>query len=166
MPDISENIIYYIAGLTVRNVIQNIDCAQRSEAPTLDRTADDYDYVPPPFSLFLIRKNNGVLVEASCGVQKIICCKELCRERVKGAGKRGMKITSKDFLIWKMTNEVLRTRGESLRTYFPSFAEHAHENDPLFWDDCLTQIIKKICERYLLLRIQTYAKQYARQIVL
>ena len=54
-----------------------------------------------------------------------------------------MKITSKGFLIRKLTNEVLRTRGESLRTYFPSFAEHAHENDPLFEDDHLTQIVKK-----------------------
>ena len=63
---------------------------------------------------------------------------------MKGTGKGEMKITSKGFLIRKMTNEVLRTRGESLRTYFPSFAEHAHENDPLFEDDHLTQIVKKI----------------------
>ena len=42
-----------------------------------------------------------------------------------------------------MTNDIPRARGESLRTYFPSFAEHAHENDPLFQDDYLTQIAKK-----------------------
>ena len=113
------------------------------------------------------RKNNGGLVQASYGVQKIITfCEKLFRERVKGTGKGEMKITSKGFLIRKLTNEVLRTRGESLRTYFPSFAKHAHENDPLFEDDHLAQIVKKICERYLLLRMQTYAKQYTRQIVL
>ena len=77
-----------------------------------------------------------------------------------------MKISSKDFLIRKMTNDMLRARGESLRTYFPSFADHAHENNPLFEDDHLTQIVKKLCEKYLLLRMQTYAKQYTRQIVL
>ena len=65
-----------------------------------------------------------------------------------------------------MTNDMLRARGESLRTYFPSFADHAHENDPVFEDDHLTQIVKKLCEKYLLLRMQTYAKQYTRQIVL
>jgi len=54
-----------------------------------------------------------------------------------------MKISSKYFLIRKMTNDMLRARGESLRTYFPSFADHAHENDPVFEDDHLTQIVKK-----------------------
>ena len=43
-----------------------------------------------------------------------------------------------------MTNDILRADGESIRTYFPSFAEHAHENDPVFEDYHLTQIGKKI----------------------
>ena len=161
LSDFTENIIYYIAGFIVRNVMKNLDCPQCSEALTLDCTADEHDYVPAPFSLFLIRKNNGGLVKASYGVQKIITlCEKIYREKVKETRKDDMKINSKEFLIRKMTNDILRARGESLRTYFPSFAEHAHENDPAFEDDHLTQIVKKICEKYLLLRMQTYAKQY------
>ena len=72
LSDFTENIIYYIAGFIVRNVMKNLDCSQCSEALTLDCTADEHDYVPAPFSCFLIRKNNGGLVEASYGVQKII----------------------------------------------------------------------------------------------
>ena len=167
LSDFTENIIYYIAGFIVRNVMKNLDCSQCSEALTLDCTADEHDYVPAPFSLFLIRKNNGGLVEASYGVQKIITlCEKIFREKLKGTRKDDMRINSKEFLIRKMTNDILRARGESLRTYFPSFAEHAHENDPVFEDDHLTQIVKNICEKYLFLRMQTYAKQYTRQIVL
>ena len=167
LSDFTENIIYYIAGFIVRNVMKNIDCSPCSEALILDCTVDEHDYVPAPFSLFLTRKNNGGLVEASHGVQKIITlCEKIFRERVKGTRKEEMKISSKDFLIRKMTNDMLRARGERLRTYFPSFADHAHENDPVFEDDHLTQIVKKLCEKYFLLRMQTYAKQYTRQIVL
>ena len=68
------------------------------EALTLDCTADEHDYVPAPFSLFLIRKNNGGLVEASYGVQKIITlCEKIFREKVKGTRKDDMRINSKEF---------------------------------------------------------------------
>ena len=83
-------------------------------------------------------------MEASYGVQKIITlCEKIFREKVKGTRKDDMRINSKEFLIRKMTNDILKARGESVRTYFPSFAEHAHENDPVFEDDHLTQIVKK-----------------------
>ena len=146
LSDFTENIIYYIAGFIVRNVMKNIDFSPCSEALILDCTVDEHDYEPGPFSLFLTRKNNGGLVEASHGVQKIITlCEKIFWERVKGTRKEEMKISSKDFLIRKMTNDMLRARGESLRTYFPSFADHAHENEPVFEDDHLTQIVKKLC---------------------
>ena len=64
--------------------------------------------------------------------------------KVKGTRKDDVRINSKDFLIRKMTHDIPRAHGESLRTCFQSFAEHAHENDPVFEDDHLTQIVKKI----------------------
>ena len=65
-------------------------------------------------------------MEASHGVQKIITlCEKIFREKVKGTRKDDMRINSKDLLIRKMTYDILRADGESLRTYFPSFAEHA-----------------------------------------
>ena len=63
---------------------------------------------------------------------------------MKGTRKDDMRINSKDFLMRKMTNDLLRARDESLRTYFPSFAEHAHESDPTFGDDHPTEIVKKL----------------------
>ena len=145
LSDFTENILYYIAGFLVHNVMKTLDCCQCSEALALDCTADEHDYVPAPFSLFLIRKNNGGLVEASHGVQKIITlCEKIFREKVKGTRKDEMRINSKDLLIRQMTNDILRADGESLRTYFPSFAEHAHENDPVFEDYHLTQIGKML----------------------
>ena len=84
--------------------MKNLDCCQCSEALALDCTADEHDYVPAPFSLFLSRKNNGWLVEASYGVQKIITlCEKIFREKVKGTRKDDMRINSKEFLIRKMT---------------------------------------------------------------
>ena len=56
LSDFTENIICYIAGFIVRNVIKNLDCSQCSDALTLDCTVDEHDYVPAPFSLFLIGK--------------------------------------------------------------------------------------------------------------
>jgi len=53
LSDFTENIIYYIAGFVVRNVMKNIDCSPCSEALILDCTVDEHDYVPAPFSLFL-----------------------------------------------------------------------------------------------------------------
>ena len=77
-----------------------------------------------------------------------------------------MKIYSQVELIRIMTIGVLRSQGENLRKLFPWFSKHAHEIDPVFEDDHLTQVVKKICEKYLPLRMQTYAKHYTRQIVM
>ena len=82
-------------------------------------------------------------MEASYGVQKIITvCEKIFREKVKGTRNDDMRINVKECLIRKMTNDILRARGDSLRTYFPSFAEHAYENVPVFEDDHLTQTKK------------------------
>ena len=65
-----------------------------------------------------------------------------------------------------MTTDVIRTNSQNIETYFPSMQEHRFDNDPVFEDDHLTQLIKKISEKYLLVRMQTYAKRYTRQIIL
>ena len=60
---------------------------------TLDCAADEYDYVPAPFSLFLLRKNNGGIAEASHRIRKIITlCEKVFREKVKGTRKNDVKI--------------------------------------------------------------------------
>ena len=43
LPCQTENIIYYIAGFIVRNVMKNFDFSQCSEALTLDCTTDEHD---------------------------------------------------------------------------------------------------------------------------
>ena len=77
LSEFTENIIYYIAGFIVRSVMKNLDCSQCSETVTFDCTVDEHDYVPAPFSLFLIW-SNGKLEEASHGVQKVIT---LCEKK-------------------------------------------------------------------------------------
>ena len=42
---------------------------------------------------------------------------------------------------------------------------HRFEVDPGFEDDHLTQLVKKIANKYLSIRLHTYAKRYTRETV-
>ncbi len=163
--DISEDILYYIAGLVVRKIIKNIDCYVCSEALIIDHVDKDHGYSYAPFHRFLDRENNGGLIIVSHGVLKVIrCAEQAFRYRVKGAS--GLKISSQSNLIQKMITDVLMTNGDKIEHYFPSMLDHRFENEPVFEDDHLTQPMKKICSKYLLIRLQTYGKRYTCQIVL
>ena len=67
------------------------------------------------------------------------------RYTVKGNGE--MKINKASNLIKKMTNHVIVTNGPRIESFFPSLQDHRFENDPIFEDDHLTQVIKQLCHR-------------------
>ena len=77
-----------------------------------------------------------------------------------------MKINKENNLIKKMTNHVIVTNGPRIESFCPSLQDHRFENDPRFEDDHLTQLIKRLCHRYLLIRMHTYAKRYNRQVIM
>ena len=68
--DISENVLFYIAGFIVRKLKRQIDCSICSEALLLNSspsaTSDCRE--TPSHELFLERRNNGGLIKVSYGV--------------------------------------------------------------------------------------------------
>ena len=69
-----------------------------------------------------------------------------------------MKIDKESNLIKKMADYINVTNGPRIESFFLSLQDHSFENDPTFEDDHLTQLIKQLCHLYLLLRMQTYAR--------
>ena len=64
-----------------------------------------------------------------------------------------------------MTNDALVTHGKNIENFFPDMQNQRFDDEPVLTDDHVTQTIKKLCARYLLLRLQTYGKAYTRQVL-
>ena len=77
-----------------------------------------------------------------------------------------MKISKESNLIKKLTNDVIVTTGPRIELFYPSLQDYRFVNDHIFEDDHFTQLIHELLHRYLLLRMQTYAKRYNLQVIM
>ena len=164
--DISENVLLYIAGFIVQKLKRQVDCSICSEALLLNSSpsASSEFRKTPSHELVLERRNNGGLIKVSYNVYRTIkYAEQTFQHTVKGNGE--MKINKENNLIKKMTNHVIVTNGPRIQSFFPSLQGHRLENDRIIEDDRLTQLIKQLCHRFLLIRMQTYAKRYNRQVI-
>ena len=157
--NITENILYYIAGFIIRSVLKNIECNDCSEA-LLTSTTSDHQYCLNYRSL-VIRKDRGGLLHASYGVYRIILsCEKSFKFHVLNTPT---KITREKNLMQRMAIEVIRSCDWG--RYFPMISDHGFLVDVGFEDDHLTQITKHICYKYLNMRLHTYAKRYTREVI-
>ena len=88
--DISENVLFYIAGFIVRKLKRQIDCSICSEAFLLNSSpsATSECRETPSHELFLERRNNGGLIKVSYGVYRTIkYAEQAFRHTVKGMEK-------------------------------------------------------------------------------
>ena len=91
--EISDNVLFYIAGFIVRKLKRQIDCFICSEALLLNSSpsATSECTETPSHELFLERKNDGGLIKVSYGVYRTIkYAEQAFRFTVKGNGE--MKI--------------------------------------------------------------------------
>ena len=110
--DISENVLFYIAGFIVRKLKRQIDCSICSEALLLNSSPSATSECRETSSHepFLERRNNGGLIKVSYGVYRIIkYAEQAFQHTVKGNGE--MKINKENNLIKKMTNHVIVING-------------------------------------------------------
>ena len=83
--ELSENVLYYIAGFIVRKLKTQIDCSTCYEALHANQNEVDHGYVSSAHGRFLDRKNNGGLIKAAYGVYRIIkYAEQAFRFRVRG----------------------------------------------------------------------------------
>ena len=156
---VTENVLYYISGFLVRGIVKDIDCQECSEA--LLSPINDHQYCYLPYDSLVNRKNRGGLIHSSYGVYKVVfTCEKSFKVNVINNDKN---ISLKSNLIQRMMYEVVSSCDWS--HYFPLISDHRFHIDAGFEDDHLTQIVKRISNKYLTMRLHTYGKRYTREIV-
>lgn len=68
----SDNILFFISGYLIRNLIKNIDCQDRAKSMVQLAASTDHQYSATPNPIFLNHKNMGDLIQASYGSYKVI----------------------------------------------------------------------------------------------
>ena len=166
-----QAIIGYIAGYIVRKLSKTIQCPPCNAAlyfnpATMPAINDHYYSVfsSPIYFQLINSKNRGGLLFPSLQVVKIVnMCEKAFRVAVMGvnSGKHG--ISSKKnlrFLIIHLINQELAREN-----FFPQLQDHMYDHEILTEDLHSSQLLKKIIDKYVGLRLITYGKHYTKDIL-
>ena len=156
---LQENVLYYISGWILRNIVDSIDCHECAESLVKDSTCTQstgYSY-----ESLVSSKDRGGLYHPSHAVHKLVMsCERAFQIHVVN---NPQKISFGSKIEHKMMLDVLKSQEWS--RYFPAISNHGFHIDIIFEDDHLTQILKQVCHKYLNMRLHTYAKRYTREVV-
>ena len=163
---ITENILYYISGWVLRNIITTIDCQECAESLLMHHTPSNPDHMYTNHTSYCYdglvnSKDRGGLYHPCYGVHKLIlACEKAFQINVINGPK---KISFGKNLEERLCFQVLKSCQWG--RYFGMISDHRYHVDIVYEDDHLTQITKQICRKYLNMRLHTYAKRYTRDIV-
>ena len=161
------NVLYYISGFICRRMQSMITCSKCMLAIINDKPSslDDNRFQSIlPESTFTERKDRGGLIFPSQGILEIIKHSEkIFASEILGKHK---KINMEQGICQKMVSMCIQQLYDKISRLFPRLEKPCLESDdPAFIDSHALQIVKKVAEKYLTMRLQTYAKYFNRVIV-
>ncbi len=160
--DMRDTILYYIAGFLVRSLLPHIKCQTCREALCQSETnchAFESVFVPT-CAKFTIFKEKGGLVFPSMVVWKIVKTTELIFRH--WVIEEGIGISSDKKLFYKVQNAVLQQYGPDV---FACPHSHFFEHKMGAEIDHMSTMIRRISEKYLTLRMATYARKYSEMVI-
>ena len=166
-----QAILGYIAGYIVRKITKQIQCPTCNAAlyfnPEIMRAVKDHYYTAfnSPVHFHLINsKNRGGLLFPSLHVIKIVnMCEKVFRVAVMGVNSGKQEISSKKNLRFLMVHLINQELAEEC--FFPELHDHINDHEILTEDMHSSQLLKKIIDRYVGLRLKTYGKHYTKDIL-
>jgi len=151
---LKENIICYIAGYIVKQLLKMIDCYNCYKS--LIHTQEHNYTHSGPFSKFVSFSTNGGLVFASDSVHKILIATEK-QIQIETLGLT--KLTIKNLHL-----KILNTVKHNLALDNKIFSDVVCDVEPLEIPHKI-RLINVICYRYLKIRLYTYGKFFSQEIL-
>ena len=157
---LKDNVLYYIAGHLVRSLLP-VQC-QTCQDELLWNAQDSHTFgsTMPSFARFAAHKQKGGLILPSAFAFKIVKMTEcIFHRRVL---EQGIGITKDTKLFCKIQSAVIEQFGPHIvRCPASHFVQHA----VLAEVDHRSTITRTVSNKYLQLRMATYAKRYSEMIV-
>ena len=157
------NVLYYVSGFQVKSLLARVQCVTCRDELLLD-PKDCHVYkmynMYPVFAKFTTFKQQGGLVFPSASVLKIVKATEVIfRGRVI---EQGIGISTDKNLFGRIQNAVLGQYGPHVLNCSTShFYEHSFGAER----DHLSSLVKAVSEKYLHLRMATYAKKFSQMVI-
>jgi len=164
LSDLTQNILYYIAGFVVRKLKPKITCLQcntalqTSHVSAISTERASITHQVAQFSAYI---NHGGLIFASVGVFRIVECAEKCFRLLVLSNKN--KITKQGNLVCSIVNTV--SQKLNVDAIFPTLKDHYTATELGIEDIHGTQLIKAIANKYARIRLMTYSQRHSREIV-
>ena len=165
-----EAILGYIAGFVVRKIVGKISCPECANALHFDSskaTIQDHHYshfTGLPYLSLISLKNRGGLILPSKGVFQILVKSEKAfRVAVCGVDSRRPVISARKNLKSIMVNIIYQQLASDV--IFPELNKHDLEHEILTEDLHSTQLIKKIIDKYVTIRLLTYGKHFNKDVL-
>ena len=160
--DLLDNILFYICGFVVRQILQKLKCVSCRSALLLDpndpHARSQLQF--PQYAKFTLMKQCGGLIFPSMDVFKIVKLTEQLFKKIVLMTKTWISFEKNIELQIQYT--VLKVLGRSV---FPSMSEHFFDHTIGEEYDHVTSLLILVVQKYLNMRLKTYAKKYSEIIV-
>ena len=162
------NILYYIAGFIVLKLQKKLTCQDCNScllAALVDTDDHRYTHATRQNSAFTSYVNRGGLNTPSDSVVRVVNCAEhefklfVCKKEFDN-------ISNMKKLKEKMIMEVIHHFNPENRSTYQIFSTHPHDTNELaFEEDHKHRLVKFVAEKYFMLRLFTYGKQYCKAVI-
>ena len=160
--DLLDNILFYICGFVVRQILQKLKCVSCRSALLLDpndpHARSQLQF--PQYAKFTLMKQCGGLIFPSMDFFKIVKLTEQLFKKIVLMTKTGISFEKNIEL--QIQNTVLKALGRSV---FPSMSKHFFDHTIGEEHDHVTSLLRLVFQKYLNMRLKTYAKKYSEMIV-
>ena len=158
-----DNVLYYESRFLVKSVLAREECITCKDELLLD-PKDCHAYkmynIYPVYVKFTAFKQQGGLVFPSTSVLKIVKATEVIfRGRVI---EQGIGISTDNNLSGRIQRAVLEQYGPYV---FNCSTSHFYEHSFGAEGDHLSSLVKAVSEKYLHLRMATYAKTFSQMVI-
>ena len=151
--DLLDNVLFYIAGLLVRPLLQKLTCNTCKSALLLDPTDSNATKYPqyPLYAKFILLKR--CLIFPSSAVLKIVKATEVLFKRRVLWMKKAINLQKNISL--QIEGALLKQLGP---TIFSNIEGHFFDHTLIEESDYLNTLMRVITKKYLSMRLKTYAK--------
>ena len=158
--ELTDNVVHYIAGFTVKSLLQKLECGKAALLLNESNARDVQIANYPVFTKLTFFKQKKALTFPSVAALKIVkAIESIFRKRVLDEQK-GINYEKK--LDLKIQSAVLDLLGPHV---FMDSSEHYFQHSIGAESDHLSSLVRLIVRKYLSLRLKSYGKRFTEMVV-
>ena len=162
-----DALLGYLAGFVVRKILKNISCPTCASALYLDANSFDHQYShfsgPSYLSLLNLKNHDGLFLPTKDVFEIVHTSEKVFQVAVCGIDTHNPVISSNKNIQAILVHTINQHLAN--KDLFSMLNNHDLEHETLTEDLHSSQLMKKIIEKYVTIRLLTYRKHYSKDVL-